>query len=87
MTDIPVEAFELQNAYLTSDIVSIKYATDALHVAIATVTNCPIIVSWNFRHIVHFDKIVRYNEVNEANGFHSIAIHSPQEVSYYDNEN
>ena len=37
-------------------------------------------VSWNFQHIVHFQKIPQYNAVNALHGYNSIAIHSPREV-------
>ena len=57
---------------------------DALHVAIATAHECDAIVSLNFKHIVHFDKISLYNSVNLANGFGPLAIHSPQEVVHYE---
>jgi hypothetical protein len=46
----------------------------------ASVADCDIIVSWNFRHIVHFDKIRGYNAVNIREGYGVIAIHSPKEV-------
>ncbi len=50
-------------------------------------SNCHAIVSWNFRHIVHFQKIPLYNAINLANGYGSIAIHTPQEVILYEEEN
>jgi hypothetical protein len=52
----------------------------SLHVAQATVAGCHLIVSWNFKHIVHFQKISSYNAVNTLHGYGSIAIHSPLEV-------
>ena len=57
---------------------------DALHVAIATVSGCDIIVSWNFKHIVHYDKIALYNAVNRINGYKDIFINSPAEVIDYE---
>jgi hypothetical protein len=53
---------------------------DALHVALATVTRCDKIVSWNFRHIVHSDKIRYYHAVNLMQGYDLIEIFSPKEV-------
>jgi hypothetical protein len=50
------------------------------YVATATVAQCRIVVSWNFKHIVHFQKILLYNAVNKAQGYSDLAIHSPQEV-------
>jgi hypothetical protein len=45
------------------------------------------ILSWNFRHIVHFDKIPIYNAVSELNGYRPIAIYSPSAVIAYEDEN
>ena len=77
------EGVELQQAYMKEGIVSPQWANDALHVATATVAGCPVIVSWNFRHIVHWQKIPLYNAVNTLRGYDSIAIHSPREVIGY----
>ncbi|HHT9113029.1 MAG: type II toxin-antitoxin system VapC family toxin [Planctomycetes bacterium] len=82
--DITAEALKLRVAYLKADIVTNKYSNDALHVALATVTNCKIIVSWNFKHIVHFKKIPLYNAVNILQGYEQIAIYSPLEVIRYE---
>jgi hypothetical protein len=57
---------------------------DALHVALATVSGCQMIFSWNFRHIVHYDKIALYNAINVREGFAPISIHTPQEVMEYE---
>ena len=42
----------LQEAYLKANIVTAKYADDALHVAHATLARADVIVSWNFKHLV-----------------------------------
>lgn len=67
---IPVseDALRLQQAYLDARIVAPQWAADALHVALATIARCSLIVSWNFKHIVHFQKIPLYNAVNILNG-------------------
>jgi hypothetical protein len=39
-----------------------------------------LLVSWNFKHIVHWDKIRGFNAVNLREGYPSIEIRSPQEV-------
>ena len=46
----------------------------------ATVVRADMIVSWNFRHIVHYDKIRGFNAVNMREGYGPIAIYSPLEV-------
>ena len=85
--DITQDALELQRAYLEAGIVSKKYATDALQVAVATIADCDLIVSWNFKHIVHYDKIPLYNAVNTLKGYENISIYSPNEVIAYEDEN
>ncbi|MBM3498869.1 MAG: type II toxin-antitoxin system VapC family toxin [Armatimonadetes bacterium] len=70
----------LRDAYLEAQVVAPRWSNDALHVALATVARCHAIVSWNFRHIVHFHRVRAYNAVNAVMGYSSIAIHSPLEM-------
>ena len=57
-----------------------KSAADAEHIAAATVAGVDLMVSWNFKHIVHFDKIRGFEAVNLLQGYKPIRIHSPREV-------
>ena len=86
VTDITESALDLRDAYLQANIVTPRYADDALHVALATVAGCTLIVSWNFQHIVHFQKIPLYNAINTLQGYQQIAIFSPREVIRYEDE-
>ncbi len=83
---ISAECLRLQEAYLQARIVSRTWEADALHVAYAVVSRCRVIVSWNFRHIVHFDKIRLYNAISALHGYSTVDIHSPQEVIEYEEE-
>ena len=83
--EISNEALELRAIYLEFGIVTGRSVADALHVAIATLAGCELIVSWNFRDIVHFDKIRKYNAVNTLKGYGQLGIHSPLEVIQHDN--
>jgi predicted nucleic acid-binding protein len=74
------DALALRQAYLAAGIVTPKSVNDALHVALATVGNCGIIVSWNFRHIVHYQKVPLYNAVNILHRHAELDIRSPLEV-------
>ena len=49
-------------------------------------SQCNLIVSWNFKHIVHFDKIPKYNAVNTLNRYGQIGIYSPLEVINYEHD-
>lgn len=78
--EISLEAVQLQEAYLRAGIVSEQSRVDALHVALASVSGCSLIVSWNFKHIVNFRRIPLYNGVNLSNGYSMLTICSPPEV-------
>ncbi len=74
----------LREAYLSAGILGPDWADDAGHVAAATVGGADLIVSWNFRHIVHFEKIRLYNAVNALNNYRAVEIRSPLEVIDYE---
>jgi predicted nucleic acid-binding protein len=74
------ESIALRDAYLAARVVGRTHANDAHHVALATVANVDMIVSWNFKDIVHFEKIKGFNTVNAAQGYGPIRIFSPLEV-------
>ena len=50
----------------------------------ATVAQVDVLVSWNFKHIVHLDKIRRFNAINQEHGYKAIEIYSPPEVTSYE---
>jgi len=74
------EAERLHELYLQAGVVGGSAADDARHVAIATVAAADVIVSWNFKHIVHFDKIKAYNAVNLKEGYPILSIYTPKEM-------
>jgi hypothetical protein len=84
IAEITAEALKLQQAYTDAGILSEKHSTDALHVALATISQATLIVSWNFKHIVNFQKIPMYNTINTQYGYREIAIYSPLEVIDYE---
>ncbi|PZN68710.1 MAG: hypothetical protein DM484_31065 [Candidatus Methylumidiphilus alinenensis] len=84
LAEISPAVLDLRDAYLSAGIVTPKSTDDATHVALATISQCEIIVSWNFKHIVHFQKIPKYNAVNALHGYRSINIYSPSEVISYE---
>ncbi len=74
------EAEALRDAYLAAGVVGPARATDALHVAIASVAEADMIVSWNFKHMVHHEKVRGFHAINMLKGYPLIGIHSPLEV-------
>ena len=57
---------------------------DCLHIAIATIHNVNILVSWNFKHIVNVVKIIGDYSVNLAEGYKQLDIRSPRELLTYE---
>lgn len=76
-------ALELADEYQKRGILSANFYDDGLHIALATVAQADLLVSWNFRHIVHFDKIRLFNAVNIEFGYKPLQIFSPREVTTY----
>lgn len=74
------ESVMLSNHYLKEKIVTAKYTSDALHIAIATVNKIDVVTSWNFKHIVNLNRIRLYNSVNLKYGYSLIEIRSPREL-------
>jgi len=71
---------ELTQKYMNEKILTDNYYDDALHIAIATVLGVDVLVSWNFKHIVNFNKIRLFNSVNLREGYSILDIRTPQEV-------
>ena len=74
------EIAALRDAYLKARIIGSDAKADAEHIASASVADVDFVVSWNFKHIVHYEKISGYQAVNLMNGYSQIRIYSPKEV-------
>ena len=86
IVDISPDTLALRSRYIEAGVVAARSLTDALRVAAATTSRCDFIVSWNFKHIVHYDKVPKYNAVNVLSGYHEIGIHSPLEMMWDEEE-
>lgn len=94
LLSVPAESLEvlaydervpiLRDAYLKAGVVTQKCWADAEHIAWASVAMADFIVSWNFKHIVHVDRISGYHAVNIRLGYPLLRIHTPKEVIPYD---
>jgi hypothetical protein len=74
------EVRRLRDAYLEFGVLPASAGADAEHVASATVGESDLLVSWNFKHIVHFDKIAAFQAINVLRGYKPLSIYSPREV-------
>jgi hypothetical protein len=74
------ESEALAREYLDARVVGPASADDARHIAVATIMGVDMVVSWNFKHIVHYEKIMGYEGVNLTKGYRSPRINSPREL-------
>lgn len=70
----------LRDAYLKAAVVGPASEAGAEHIAAASVAGVDFVVSWNFKHIVHYEKIRGFQAVNLLQGYKPIQIFSPKEV-------
>lgn len=80
------ETLELADKYIEAQVVGRTSRADCQHIAIATLCNADVLVSWNFKHIVNLDRIRGYNGINYQNGYRMIEIRTPKEITKYGNE-
>lgn len=78
--DQTVDSILLGEEYLNAGVVGKTSSTDCRHIALATVVNADILVSWNFKHIVNITRIRGYNSVNIKNGHRVLEIRTPREI-------
>jgi len=82
--ELTEEAVQLADTYLAEKVVGKTSRVDCFHIALATIYQVDILVSWNFKHIVNVQRIRGYNAVNMKLGYPTIDIRSPKEIIYYE---
>lgn len=83
--EITKAAINLADKYITEKIVGESSRADCIHIALATLNNADILVSWNFKHIVNINRIRGYNSVNYRLGHQMLEIRTPREILEYEN--
>ena len=78
--EITEEVDALTKEYIKAGVIPSKYEEDAYHIAITTVYNLDVLVSWNFKHMVNLRTRRMVNGINELKGYKPIEIVSPEEV-------
>ncbi|MBS3738268.1 PIN domain-containing protein [Mesohalobacter halotolerans] len=79
------EAISLATEYIDENVVGKTSYADCLHIALATIYQADLLVSWNFKHIVNVERIRGYNSINLKNGYKQLDIRSPRELMKYGN--
>jgi len=74
------EVEELAGEYVAHGAVPEPYATDAMHIAVASLNGMDFLLSWNFRHLVRRRTRDVVDMVNTIRGMRHISIASPAEL-------
>lgn len=74
------DAEVLAATYIKERVVGKTSELDTQHIAIATIAQVDVLVSWNFKHIVNYNRIRLYNAVNLKLGYRMLEIRSPREL-------
>jgi predicted nucleic acid-binding protein len=74
------EVRALAESYVSAGALTRRRMYDALHIAAASVAGADLVLSWNFEHMVNYDRIRKFNAVNLLNGYRPLDVRSPREV-------
>lgn len=74
------ESQRLSDLYFKFGGLPPKSKDDALHIAIATINDCDIILSWNFKHIVNLRAMTTVEAVNIKESYKLLRILSPSSL-------
>ncbi len=83
--EITDESKKLGEMYVKESVVGKTSLADCIHIALATLNNADILISWNFKHIVNTNRIRGYNSVNYKFGHKILEIRTPREIVEYEN--
>ena len=85
--ELSSEAKQLAEAYINEKALGKASLNDAYHISLASVNRLDCLVSWNFKHIVNYDKIKLFNSINLKLGYPLIDIRTPLEFLKDENDN
>ena len=75
------EILFLAQEYLINNVLPKSSETDALHVAISTVNQMDILLSWNFKHLANYQRKKKVQLINLQNNYtYPFDILTPMEV-------
>ena len=78
------ESDALAAQYIAEGVVGTTHLDDCRHIAVATLADADVLVSWNFGDIVY--RRAGYNDVNEKLGYRNIIIQYPRQFLEVNNE-
>lgn len=91
IADLPVlevteEVADLAEELIVKGIVPEKAASDAIHIAVASVHEVEFLVTWNFKHIANPFSRESIRKIVNLCGFRLPTMCSPEELLEYDDD-
>lgn len=81
LLEVTDEVEEMAQTYLAAGVLPESQLMDALHVALATVSEMDVLVSWNQKHLLNIRRRDHFNNVNRLAGYRKeLEIATPLEV-------
>jgi predicted nucleic acid-binding protein len=71
------KVIEVAERFVDLKVLKQKSFDDCQHIAVAITSNCDVIVSWNFKHIVNHKTITGVKAVTALEGYADILIYDP----------
>jgi predicted nucleic acid-binding protein len=82
---ITEETENLAEKIISNKILKRKSYDDCLHIASAVISECDMIISWNFKHLVNVETIDGIRAINIIEKYKTINIYSPSMLIYKEN--
>lgn len=80
LLDITDDVTDLAYAILDTSVIPQKTATDAAHIAIATVHNIQFLLTWNCTHLANAEISIEIKSVCKSKGYECPIICTPEEL-------
>ncbi|MDR1941170.1 MAG: PIN domain-containing protein [Endomicrobium sp.] len=77
LISINEKSIEVASRFVNLGILKQKSFDDCQHIAAAIISECDVIVSWNFKHIVNHKTIEGVKAVTALEGYDDVLIYSP----------
>lgn len=69
LSPVTAEVVPLATRYILEGVVPAKNRNDALHVALTTIMDYNVLLSWNFRHLANINREARFLAINMNLGY------------------
>ena len=77
LVSVDERAVQLAEKFIEAGVLKQKNLDDCQHIAAAILSDCDIIVSWNFRHIVNVRTIRGIKVITTVEGYKDLLIYPP----------